>query len=126
MNIEQFRNICLSVKGAEETLPFDDDTPVYKVMDKMFAYFGLTPKDGRFVVSMKCDPDRSAELREKYSGVNKPIHAGDTLKWNSIYLESDVPDRLIAELIHHSADQVVRNLPKYKQEAYKKLKPEQN
>jgi predicted DNA-binding protein (MmcQ/YjbR family) len=118
MNIEEFREICLSVKGVEETMPFDDDTPVYKVMGKMFAYFGLTPKDGRFVASLKCDPERSADLREKYYGVDKPIHSADTLKWNSVYLESDVPDALIRDLIFHSAEEVVRNLPKYKQKEY--------
>jgi predicted DNA-binding protein (MmcQ/YjbR family) len=121
MNIAQYREICLSVKGAEESMPFDDDTPVYKVMGKVFAYYGLTPKDGRFVVNLKCDPERSAELREKYSGIGKPIHTGDTLKWNSVYLESDVPDALIRELTYHSAEEVVRNLPKYKQKEYQSL-----
>jgi predicted DNA-binding protein (MmcQ/YjbR family) len=121
MNIERYREICLSVKGAEESMPFDDDTPVYKVMGKVFAYYGLTPKDGRFVVSLKCDPERSAELREKYSGIGKPIHAADNLKWNSVYLESDVPDALISELTFHSAEEVVHNLPRYRQKEYENM-----
>ncbi|MDR1724563.1 MAG: MmcQ/YjbR family DNA-binding protein [Tannerella sp.] len=118
MNIEELREICLSVPGVEESLPFDEDTPVYKVMGKMFAYYGLTPKDGRFVVSMKCDPERSADLRDRYTGVSKAIHAGDNLKWNSVYIQSDVPDSLIRELVYHSADEVIKALPRKKQAEY--------
>ena len=119
MNIEELRKICLSVKGAEECLPFDDDTPVYKVMGKMFAYYSLTPKGGRFFVNLKCYPERSVELRERYEGVTKGYHAGDTLKWNSVYLQNDVPDSVIRELVYHSVEEVVANLPKKLQAAYK-------
>ncbi|MDR2854009.1 MAG: MmcQ/YjbR family DNA-binding protein [Prevotellaceae bacterium] len=126
MNIEEFREICLAVKGAEECLPFDDDTPVYKLMGKMFAYFGLTPKDGRFVVSLKCDPDKSLELRERYQGVTNPIHAAPSLKWNAVYIQQDVPDSLISALVAHSADEVVKSLPKKKQAEYRMLIEIQN
>jgi predicted DNA-binding protein (MmcQ/YjbR family) len=118
MNIEELRQICLTVKGAAESLPFDDDTLVYKVMDKMFAYFGLTPKNGEFVVSLKCAPEKSEMLREKYNGVTDPIHSAKTLLWNAVYIQSDVPDALIRELVIHSADEVVKNLPKKKQAEY--------
>ena len=42
MNIEDFRDFCLSIKGATESFPFDDTTLVFNVMNKMFAYIGLT------------------------------------------------------------------------------------
>ena len=119
MNIEELREICLSIKGVEECLPFDDDTPVYKVMGKMFAYFSLTPKGGLFFVNLKCNPERSVELRERYEGVTKGYHAGDTLKWNSVYIQKDVPDSVIHELVLHSVEEVVANLPKKLQTAYK-------
>lgn len=118
MNIEEFRKNCLAVKGAEESLPFDDDTLVYKVMGKMFAFFALTPKGNEPFVVMKCDPEKSVELREKYMGVTKGYYTADTLSWNSIYIQKDVPDKLIIELIQHSADEVIKKLPKYKQMEY--------
>jgi len=118
MNVEELREHCLSVKGAEECMPFDEDTMVYKVMGKMFAYFALTPKNGEFWVCMKCDPERSVDLRERYRGVYKGDHAGDSLLWNNIAINSDVPDPLIVELIHHSVSEVIKKLPKYKQQAY--------
>lgn len=37
MNIEEYREYCLSVKGATECMPFDEHTLVFKVMDKMFT-----------------------------------------------------------------------------------------
>jgi len=118
MNIEELRDYCLSVKGASECLPFDEDTLVYKVMDKMFIYYSLTPKDGDFFVSMKCDPEKSVSLREQYNGIIQGYHM-DKKHWISIYLESDVPNKVIEELINHSVEEVIKKLPVKKQDQYK-------
>jgi len=118
MDIEQLREICLTVKGVEECLPFDEDTPVYKVMGRMFAFYPLTPKNGEFFVVMKCDPEKSLDLRERYTGVTKGFYAGNNLKWNSVYLQRDVPDSIIRELVYHSAGEVIKALSKKKQAEY--------
>ena len=47
MNIEDYREYCLSVKGATECMPFDEHTLVFKVMDKMFTYVLKTEDSGR-------------------------------------------------------------------------------
>jgi predicted DNA-binding protein (MmcQ/YjbR family) len=122
MNVEELREHCLAIKEAEECMPFDDDTMVYKVMGKMFAYFGLTPKNGDFWVVMKCDPERTVELRERYNGIFRGYHSGASTMWNTISIKSDVPDSLIVELIQHSVDEVIKKLPKYKREEYSKSK----
>lgn len=44
MNIEDYREYCLSVKGATECMPFDEHTLVFKVMDKMFTFATLDRK----------------------------------------------------------------------------------
>lgn len=119
MNIEDFRDYCLSVKGATESFPFGEDVLVFKVMNKMFAYGSLAPKNGEFRFSMKCDPERSVELRERYSGVIRGEHTASNL-WNAVYLASDVPDSLIKELVQHSVDEVIKKLPKIKQAEYNK------
>jgi len=67
MNIESFREYCLSFKGVTEELPFGPNTLVFKVLGKMFALTGLDNSDFRF--NIKCDPDYAIELREKYEGV---------------------------------------------------------
>lgn len=118
MNIEDLREFCLSIKGVDESFPFfDDRILVFKVMGKMFVYVNIEPKDGEFRVSMKCHPDRSVELREQYEGIVNGQHT-KALTWNSIYLESDVPDELIKELIMHSLEEVIRKLPKKRQAEY--------
>ncbi len=118
MNIEELREYCISIKRSSESLPFiDPSVLVFKVMDKMFAYIALNPKDGIFKVNLKCDPEKSIKLRERYHGITATDFK--TLLWNTVYLESDVPDKLVEELISHSADEVIRKLPKKKQEEYR-------
>lgn len=121
MNIEDLRNHCLAIKNAEECTPFGEDIMVYKVMNKMFAFFSLIPKGAEYFVVLKCDPEKTAELRETYQGVTKGFYTGDTLTWNSVYIQKDVPDKLIAELIEHSVEEVIKKLPKKKQEEYRAL-----
>ena len=117
MNIEEFREYCLSIKGSTESLPFlKHNVLVFKVMGKMFAYIPLEPKDGVFRADLKCHPDRSVELRERYDGITKTDFK--TLLWNLVTLESDVPDELIRELIRHSVEEVIKKLPKKKREEY--------
>ena len=48
MNIEEFREYCLTIKGCTESMPFlNHNIVVFKVMDKMFAYIPLDPEIGR-------------------------------------------------------------------------------
>ena len=120
MNLEELRNHCLAIKNVEECTPFGDDVVVYKVMSKMFAFFPLNPKENEHFVVMKCAPERTVELRERYEGITKGYYTGDNLIWNSVYIQKDVPDKLIIELIEHSVEEVVKKLPKKKQEEYQK------
>jgi len=118
MNIELFREHCLAIKGATESTPFlGHNVLVFKVMDKMFCMLPLEVKDGVYRADMKCDPDQTLELRDKYWGIG-PGHVPSTLLWHRIILESDVPDKLIIELIRHSVDEVIKKLPKAKQAQY--------
>ncbi|MDR1335748.1 MAG: MmcQ/YjbR family DNA-binding protein, partial [Tannerella sp.] len=65
----------------------------------------------------KCHPDKTAALREHHNGIVETSFK--SLLWNAVYLESDVPDRLIKELVSHSVEEVIRKLPKCKREEYK-------
>ncbi|MBB4035532.1 putative DNA-binding protein (MmcQ/YjbR family) [Dysgonomonas hofstadii] len=120
MNIEEAREACLMIKGATESFPFGEDVLVFKVMDKMFAYIALDSKDGEFWLNLKCDPERAIMLREQYTGIFPGYHSNKRL-WNTVVIESDVPDNLIKELIQHSVDEVIKKLPKKQQEEYNNL-----
>jgi len=121
MDIETFREHCMAVRGATESTPFiDHNVLVFKVMDKMFCMISIEPKDGIYKADLKCKPEYTTELREKYWGIN-PGHVKTTMLWHRITLESDVPDKLIVELIQHSVQEVIEKLPKKKQAEYKSL-----
>lgn len=108
MNIEEFRDYCLSKKGATESFPFDEKTLVFKVMGKMFALSGLEQVPA--AVNLKCDPERSVELREEYDGLIYSGYHMSGVHWNTIEIESRVPNTLLIELIDHSYELVVQKL----------------
>jgi predicted DNA-binding protein (MmcQ/YjbR family) len=56
MNIEELRAFCLSLKGAEESLPFDDKTLVFSVKGKMFCATDIITFK---LVNVKCDPEKA-------------------------------------------------------------------
>ena len=59
MNIEELRNFCLSLKGAEESMPFDDKTLVFSVKGKMFCATDINTYE---FVNLKCKITRCAWL----------------------------------------------------------------
>ena len=119
MHIEDFRTFCLSKKGVNESFPFDEHTLVFKVMGKIFAICGLERIPSQ--VNLKCDPDRSVELRTQYDGLIIPGWHMSKLHWNMVILESNLPPKLITELIDHSYDLVVSGLTKKLKEELKNL-----
>lgn len=119
MDIETFRNYCLLKKGVTESFPFDQQTLVFKVMGKMFALTGLEHIPAR--VNLKCDPNRSAELRSEYDGMILPGYHMSKLHWNTVCLEGNIPLPLLYELIDHSYDLVVDSLTKKLKESLKQL-----
>lgn len=121
MNIEDVREYCLSVKGAEECFPFDETTIVFKVMSKMFAYMGLERRDDGFMLNLKCDPEKAIELREKYECVIPGYHSNKKY-WNSIFIEQNMPDDELKYWINHSVEEVIKKLPKKQQAEYAEMK----
>ncbi len=108
MDIESFRNHCLSKNGVTEEFPFDQNTLVFKVMGKMFA---LTDIDLFESINLKCDPEEALVLREKYPAVIPGYHMNKK-HWNTIKMEGNVPDNLVKQWIDNSYNLVVNKLSK--------------
>lgn len=104
MDIESFRDYCLSLPEVEETLPFDDSTLVYKVGGRMFALLMLDRPD-HFAV--KCNPDRAIMLRERYSQVTPGWHLNKR-HWNDIRFEGYMSDSQLRAELRHSYLTVIR------------------
>lgn len=108
MNIEDFFNYCQQKPFVEETFPFDKNTLVFKVKNKIFALCNIE----EFVfINLKCDPERAIQLREEYQGIQPGYHMSK-VHWNSVYPNQDVPDQMIYNLIDHSYELIVKSLPK--------------
>lgn len=112
MNIESLREYCLSKKEVSESFPFDESTLVFKVFDKMFV---LTDVEGDLSINLKCDPEKAIELREKYPAVQPGYHMNKKY-WITVMIDGSVSDLLLREWIDHSYDEVVKKIPKIKQD----------
>ncbi len=112
MTIQDYYDYCLSKKGVSEHFPFDEDTLVFKVGGKMFALSSLSQwEKNEPSVNLKCDPDKAMELRAEYEGVQPGYHMSK-VHWNTVIVHSDVPARLLRELIDHSYELVFKSLTK--------------
>jgi len=108
MNIESFREYCLSKKGVSEDFPFDENTLVLKVGGKMFA---LTDLVDAFQINIKCEPEKAIELREHYSSVIPGYHMNKQ-HWNTVIIDGSIPDKYLFEWIDDSYNLVFKSLPK--------------
>jgi predicted DNA-binding protein (MmcQ/YjbR family) len=108
MNIESFREYCLSFPHVTEHLPFDEHTLVFKVGDRIFALCNITYFRS---VNLKCDPERAVNLREEYSGIRPGWHMNKK-HWNTVEMDGSVNDELVTELVRHSYDLVWNGLPR--------------
>ena len=108
MDVEFIWNYCISKNGAEETFPFNTNTLVFKVGGKMFALFDVDNFKG---INLKCDPERSIDLRESHSAIIPAFHMNKK-HWNTVKVNEDVSNDLLIELINHSYDLVHSSLSK--------------
>lgn len=117
MNIEQLREYCLVKNKATEGFPFDENTLVFKVLGKMFALFPLDKwEKGEALVMLKCDPERTIELREQYESVYAGPYVSNK-HWNTVSLfTGELKPEFVLVLIDHSYDMVVKGMPKKLQE----------
>jgi predicted DNA-binding protein (MmcQ/YjbR family) len=111
MNLEQFREYCLSKPGATEGTPFGPTVVVFKVGGKMFALAALD--EVPTTVNLKCDPDLALELRDRYEQVTPGYHMSKK-HWNTVEIEGGIPELELRKMIDHSYDLVAESLPKFK------------
>ena len=102
MNIEDYRNYCLSLGDVEERFPFTKfkngaDVLVFYVCGHMFAFFDCA--DFR-VVSLKCQPERIEELKERHACIGNPYNESPK-HWIGID-PAAAPDSLLRELTLNS------------------------
>lgn len=119
MDLETFREYCLTKTGASEDTPFGPDALVFKVAGKMFALASLDDVPPR--VNLKCDPDLALEWRDRYEAVRPGYHMNKK-HWNTIELSGEVPAAEIRQMIDHSYPRVLASLPKKRRESLARIR----
>ncbi len=107
MDVEFIWNYCLSKNGVEETFPFNPSTLVFKIGGRIFALFDIDNFTG---INLKCDPERSINLRESHSGIIPAFHMNKK-HWNTVSCDGSIPDKLILEWTNDSYNLVLNSLP---------------
>ena len=114
MNIEHFREYCLSLPYVTEKMPFTKVKDPYSrnvlcffIGSKWFCYVNIDVFDRCCV---KSTPEEVEELRERYAGIPPAWHMNKRL-WNDVYFNSDVPDSKILELVETSYRVVLNSHP---------------
>ena len=113
MEVTEILAHCQKKKGVEETFPFNPEALVLKVGGKMFMLIALESQP--LTISLKTNPEWSAELREKHPQITGAYHMNKT-HWNSVVCEG-LKRELILEMIDHSYDLVFSSLTKNQKNA---------
>ena len=109
MDLAKFREYCLSKPQTTESTPFGEDVLVFKVGGKIFALAALD--EVPVTANLKCDPDLALELRDRYEQVRPGYHMNKK-HWNTVELDSGIPDTELRKMIDHSYDLVAEKLRK--------------
>ncbi len=116
--MEPLRQYMLAKPGCEEDFPFGPQVVVFRVGGKMCGL--LAWENVPVTISLKCDPERSLELREQYSGINGAYHMNKK-HWHSVAMDGSVDMDLVCELMNHSYALIVATLPGREQERLRGL-----
>ena len=117
MHIEAFRTYCLNKKGVEETLPFGEDTLVFKVMGKMFSLTSFSEPNN---CNLKCNPNYALELSAQYPSI-KPGYHMNKQHWNTVMVDGSIPEKEVKAMIDHSYDEVVKGMTKKQRQELENL-----
>jgi predicted DNA-binding protein (MmcQ/YjbR family) len=109
MDRDELRRRCLALPGASEDFPFGDEVSVFKVGGKMFAISHLDAEP--LQVSIKCEPDLAEQLRAEYPAIAPGYHLNKR-HWNTVTIDSSLPDQMVADMLADSYQLVVAALPK--------------
>ncbi|PCJ65298.1 MAG: MmcQ-like protein [Bacteroidetes bacterium] len=110
MDIEEYRNYCLSKKGVTESIPFPKlpNVLVFKVMGRMFTATEITTFSS---FSIKCKPETIEELRAEYTAMQEPSYFSKK-HWSNVVMDGTIPDKVLYEWLSLSYDLVLSKLSK--------------
>jgi predicted DNA-binding protein (MmcQ/YjbR family) len=107
MTHTQIEEYLLAMPDVRLDYPFGKDVAVYKIGSASHAKMFALVAEGKEPVrlSLKCDPQLSLVLREKYETVLPGYHLNKK-HWNTVVLTGQLPWEEVEGLIRHSYDLV--------------------
>lgn len=107
MNVEEFRDYCLSLPEVSERMPFQafraaKSILAFYVNGHIFCYFDVDKFDE---CTLKCNPVQIPILEEHYMAVGAPYNMSHKY-WIGVKFNSDMPDSEIRELVRQSYELV--------------------
>lgn len=101
---------CLTLPGAYEDYPFDElpgdkATVTLRHMGNRKIFALILEHNGQLYLNLKCSPLEADLLRQLYRGVIPGYHMNKT-HWNTLVMDSDVPEEEIKRQIGSSYDLV--------------------
>ncbi len=117
MTQKQIQVYCLKKKGVAFDYKEEWQATRGQIENKMFIMLG-GDQSGKPIVSLKCDPLLAEAYRKEYDGV-VPGYYLNKMHWNSIYMDSAVPNEKLMEMIDLSYELVLKSLPKKSQQKYR-------
>jgi predicted DNA-binding protein (MmcQ/YjbR family) len=110
--LDDLRSYCLALPATTESLPFDENTLVFKVANKIFV---ITNIDNYTSISLKCDPDTAQSLRQQHPDTVTAGYHLNKRHWNTISIDGTLTPPELLRWVRHSYDLVCATLPKAQQ-----------
>lgn len=113
MNYPWMEEYFLDKKGVIKEYKAEWETFRYMLKDKMIGLYS-TDGEGRYVITVKCDPEFGVVLRDGYKHIRSGYYM-NKLHWNSVDLNGDTPDEILRQMIDNSYELIFNSMSKKKQ-----------
>lgn len=110
MKYEWLDEYCLAKKSVEKDYKLEWNATRYMIRGKIFAMQG-GDKVGKPIITVKLEPLFGELLREQYKDI-VPGYYMNKVHWNSLYLEGDVPDTVLRDMLDKSYDILLASFSK--------------
>ena len=110
MDMKDVKRYFLSKKGAFLDYPFNQEVAVFKVGGKMFGLINVNEPE-RKSVNLKYPKEKIHEIRSVFPDIIPGYHMHKE-HWNTVYIDRDLEEEFIKELIDISYDIVFNSLTK--------------
>lgn len=113
MGYQWIDEYCLSKKGVKKDFKIEWEAFRYLIDGKMIG-MQCKDKEKRSIVTLKCEPLFGQSLRERYEHI-VPGYYMNKQHWNSVYLDGNVPDEILKDMIDMSYELILKSLSKKRQ-----------